>query len=67
MKKQINSDGFEDANAHSFTTQTNYFFSGDDCWRCKDAQFCSEADEEESDCGDEAAAAHYVRLGLISW
>ena len=48
--------------------QTNFksklFILGDDCWGCEDAEFCSEADEEKSDCGDKAAAAHYVRLEI---
>ena len=34
---------------------------GNDCRGLEDPQLCLEADEEESDCGDQATATHHVR------
>ena len=34
---------------------------GDDCRGQQEQELCPEADEEEPDCGDQAAAAHHVR------
>lgn len=38
---------------------------GDGCWRWEEEKFCSQTDEEKSDCWNQAAAAYHEWEGNI--